>query len=134
MYFNKKTAEQLTLVARFKSIEGKAAQLQKELEALISPTRAEDGCVSYHLYRDRDDHNGFIFHEIWQSESIWLKHMQSAHLKSALANIAPILSEEPKIGKFERSDAPNPVSKKGMLVLFAYNYAKEGVEAPWQKI
>lgn len=134
MYFNEKTAKQLTLVAVFKAKEGKSAQLQDVLVSLIDVTRAEDGCVCYHLYRDIEDYNTFVYHEIWEDEAAWLKHMEQPHLKAALVAIEPMIAVAPKLSKFERSDAPNPVSEKGMLVLFAYNHSKEGVEAEWQKL
>lgn len=134
MYFNKKTAQQLTLVAVFKAKEGESKNLREVLEALIPSTRAEEGCVSYHLYKDIENEGTYVFHETWSSEAAWLKHMEQPHLKDALVAITPILAEDANLGKFERSDAPNPISKKGMLVLFAYNHCKKGVEAKWQKI
>lgn len=59
-YFNKETAEQLTLVAVFKAKPGKRDVLRQALISLIDKTRAEEGSVSYHLYEDREDADRFI--------------------------------------------------------------------------
>lgn len=134
MYFNEKTSEQLTLVAVLKSLPGKSQELLPLLESLIASTRTEVGCENYHLYRDIENPNVFVFHETWSSEAAWLKHMAQPHLTEVLAAATPLFAEEPKINKYERSVAPAPRSEKGMLVLFAYNHCKKGVEAEWQKI
>lgn len=134
MYFNKKTSGQLTLVAQLKAQSGKEQQLCNALMALMEPTRIEEGCVSYHLYRNIEDPATFIFHETWASEAIWQKHMQAEHIKSFFETADDMLDCEPILNKLERSDAEGPISEKGMLVLFAFNYAKEGVEKEWRKI
>lgn len=133
-FFNKKTAEQLTLVAIFKAKEGKTEALKKALMALIDKTRAEKGSVSYHLYEDREDAGRFIFHEIWENEALWKKHMQSEHINQLLASAGELFGEEPVIQRWERSLAPNPVIEPDSLVLFAYNRSLAGKENEWQKI
>ena len=133
-YFNKETAEQLTLVAVFKAKPGKRDVLRQALISLIDKTRAEEGSVSYHLYEDREDADRFIFHEIWANETLWKKHMQSEHIAHLLAAAGELFAEEPVIQRWQRSVAPIPVIEPDSLVLFAYNRSLPGVEKKWQKI
>lgn len=133
-YFNKKTADQLTLVAIFKAKSGKRETLKKALVSLIDKTRLEEGSVSYHLYEDRENTDCFIFHEIWENETLWKKHMKSEHICNLLASAGDLFAEEPRIQRWERSVASNPVIEPGSLVLFAYNQALPGTEKEWQKI
>lgn len=131
-YFNSKTAQQLTLVAIFQAKDGKTDELKKTLLSLIDKTREEKGCISYHLYEDRENPHSFIFHEIWENEALWKKHMQSQHIGELLA--ASDLYETPVMQQWERSVAPTPVIEKESLVLFAYNRSLPGKEKKWQKI
>lgn len=131
-YFNSKTAEQLCLVAIFEAQSGKKEELKKRFLSLIDKTRNEEGCISYHLYEDRENPDRFLFHEIWENEALWKKHMASAHIQELLATST--LYKEPVIQQWERSEAPDPVIEKDSLVLFAYNRAQSGKEKKWQKI
>lgn len=133
-YFNKETAEQLTLVAIFKAKKGKRETLKQALMSLIDKTRAEEGSVSYHLYEDREDADRFVFHEIWANEALWKQHMQSEHICKLLAAAGDLFGEEPVIQRWERSIAPSPVIEPDSLVLFAYNRSLPGKEKKWQKI
>ena len=44
----------LSLVARIKAKPGKEAELRQVLTALVQPTRAEEGCLTYDLHVAND--------------------------------------------------------------------------------
>lgn len=133
-YFNEQTAQQLTLVAKIKAKAGQEEQAKEELLKLIPPTRQEEGCISYHLYVDTENPDLFIFHEIWASEELWKKHIESNHFKAFADQISHLVDGNIVIEKWERSMAPAPVIDKNGLVLFAYNRALAGKEKEWAQI
>lgn len=72
----------LTVVARLKAKSGSEAALERELRALVAPTRAEKGCLNYDLHRSAQDPGLFVFHENWESRALWDAHMNSAHIQA----------------------------------------------------
>ncbi|WP_330115167.1 putative quinol monooxygenase [Pseudomonas sp. JS3066] len=62
----------------------KADEFESLFRAYVEPSRAEEGCVEYHMLRDAQDPSLFIFFEVWQSRAAFdfhcaLPHMQSFH-------------------------------------------------------
>lgn len=70
----------LTVIAKLKAKPGREEDLQAALKALVPPTRAEAGCVTYDLHRSHDDPGLFIFYETWESRPLWDDHMKTPHL------------------------------------------------------
>lgn len=46
----------------------KADEFEALFSAYVAPSRAEEGCIEYHMLRDKLDPALFIFYEIWQSK------------------------------------------------------------------
>lgn len=133
-YFNEQTAQQLTLVAKVKAKVNYKEQLKAELLKLVQLTREEEGCISYHLYADIENPGVFLFHEIWASQELWQKHMESDHLKAFITKMPEWVDGDLTVEKWERSEAPTPAIDKNGLVLFAYNQALAGKEKEWTQI
>ncbi len=70
----------LTVVATLKARPGQEEALLAMLQALIGPTRAEQGCIAYELNRSDDEPGTFLFSERWESRPLWEAHMRSPHL------------------------------------------------------
>lgn len=51
----------LTILARISAADGKDALLRAELEKLVAPTRAEEGCLRYDLHTDNETPGFFVF-------------------------------------------------------------------------
>ncbi len=71
----------LTIVANIHAHPDKIDLVKGELEKLVSPTRAEAGCLQYDLHRDNEDPAHFMFYETWESRELWQVHMNAPHLK-----------------------------------------------------
>lgn len=71
---------QLVIVAHIRAKPGQEAFVRQELEKIIPPTRAEEGCVKYDLHVDDEDPAHFMFYEIWETKPHWQAHQQTAHL------------------------------------------------------
>ena len=72
-----KDAATLTVVLRPR--EGQEIFLEAELRALIGPTRKEEGCLRYDLYRSAEGPPAFLLYEIWESREHHAVHTKSDH-------------------------------------------------------
>ncbi len=69
----------VTLIVLLRAREGQETLLEAEIRALISPTRKEDGCFTYDLYRSADAPGGFLVHEVWASREAHTAHTTTPH-------------------------------------------------------
>ncbi len=62
---------------------GKEKELERELRALIVPTRQEAGCLRYSLYgaSESGDAGTFLFYEVWRTREDHALHTQTPHFK-----------------------------------------------------
>jgi quinol monooxygenase YgiN len=71
----------VVLLVELRAREGQEAALEKELRALVEPTRAERGCYLYQLHHSAEQPGLFLFHEIWASQEHHASHLQTAHMQ-----------------------------------------------------
>lgn len=50
--------------------------------AYVEPSRAEPGCIEYHMLRDAQDPTLFIFYEVWASPEALAEHMALPHMRA----------------------------------------------------
>jgi len=67
----------ITLIARIKSKSGKENELREELLALVSPARAEKGCIEYILHTVEGDPSSFLFYETWKDQEAFDAHVKT---------------------------------------------------------
>lgn len=53
--------------------------LEAELRALVGPTRKEEGCLTYDLYRSAELPIAFMLHEVWASREHHARHTNTPH-------------------------------------------------------
>jgi len=70
----------LVIVAHIHAKPGHEEAVRAELEKIIPPTRAEEGCVQYDLHQDNENPAHFMFYEIWQTRPHWDAHQKTPHL------------------------------------------------------
>jgi quinol monooxygenase YgiN len=68
-----------TLMVVLRPREGQDIFLEAELRALISPTRKEDGCLRYDLYRSSEGPAAYLLYEIWESREHHVAHTKTDH-------------------------------------------------------
>ena len=83
----------LTIVANIKAKSDKIDLVKMELEKLINPTRAEEGCLQYDLHQDNDNSAHFVFYENWESRELWQVHMNNQNLKDYMTNTEGAVEE-----------------------------------------
>lgn len=76
-------ADLLTAVTFIRGVEGKEAELQRELLALTAPTRAEAGNFRYDLYRSAVKPNEFMRLEVWRDAAALDEHKATPHLQAS---------------------------------------------------
>ncbi len=89
--------QKVTVVARIKAKLGKEAQAKQELLKLLSPTRAEAGCINYDMHQSLDNQAHFLFHENWTNQGALNKHLETPHLKNFLNQADQLLAEPVEI-------------------------------------
>ncbi|ACN15912.1 conserved hypothetical protein [Desulforapulum autotrophicum HRM2] len=70
---------EIAVVAVLKAKTGKEDALEEALGRLVSPSRKDDGCISYDLHRNFDDRSVFIFYERWESKESLDQHLAQPH-------------------------------------------------------
>jgi len=68
-----------TLMVLLRPREGQDIFLEAELRALIGPTRKEEGCLRYDLYRSSEGPAAFLLYEIWESREHHVAHTKTDH-------------------------------------------------------
>jgi quinol monooxygenase YgiN len=68
-----------TLLVILRPREGQDLFLEAELRALIGPTRKEDGCLRYDLYRSTEGPAAYLLYEIWESRNHHAAHTKTDH-------------------------------------------------------
>jgi quinol monooxygenase YgiN len=71
--------EAVTLIVILRAREGQETLLEAELRALISPSRREEGCLTYNLHRAIDTPGALLLHEVWASRDAHTEHTHTPH-------------------------------------------------------
>jgi len=69
----------VTLIVLLRAREGQETILEAELRALVAPTRKEEGCLRYDLYRSADTPGALLLHEVWETREAHTEHTHSPH-------------------------------------------------------
>ena len=54
-------------------------KLEAELRAMVGPTRREEGCLTYNLYRSAEAPSALLLHEVWASREAHTEHTHTPH-------------------------------------------------------
>jgi quinol monooxygenase YgiN len=69
----------VTLIVILRAREGQETLLEAELRALVSPSRREEGCLTYNLHRAIDAPGALLLHEVWSSREAHTEHTHTPH-------------------------------------------------------
>lgn len=83
----------VTIVARFKAKPGLEEQLKQDLLEMLTPTRAEAGCITYDLHISTTDPSLFVLYEIWQDQAALNAHFATSYSKQIAAAFENTLSQ-----------------------------------------
>jgi quinol monooxygenase YgiN len=92
--------ESLTVIAHIRAKPGQESRVRQVLQGLVSPTRAEAGCINYDLHQSKTDPALFVFYENWTSEAHLDAHSKSPHIQSFRKVAGEILAGPVEITKW----------------------------------
>ena len=87
----------LRVVARITARKETVEQVRQILLGLVTPTRAEEGCVVYELLQNRADPTDFTFVEEWASDATFERHHTTAHIRAAFPKLEALIATPPDI-------------------------------------
>ncbi|MET8337552.1 putative quinol monooxygenase [Streptosporangium canum] len=83
----------LTIVAGFVAQPGQEQRLRDELNAMITPSLAEEGCLGYRPYADPNRPERMIIVEEWADSAALDHHFSLPHFKHVAQVLEQILAE-----------------------------------------
>lgn len=83
----------LVLVAGFVAKPGREQRLRDELNAMIAPSVAEEGCLGYQPYADPDRPERMIILEEWVDDDALDHHFTLPHFRHVAKVLEEILAE-----------------------------------------
>ena len=84
----------VTVIAKLTVKEDAIETVKEELLKLVTPTRAEDGCLEYRLQQDINNPAVFIFYENWENMACLERHLNSSHYKSYVVAVGDLLADK----------------------------------------
>src|SRR4051794_4244356 len=87
----------IRVVARFIAKRDHISQVTDILSALVEPTRAEEGCITYELLHNAHDPTDFTFVEEWTSEEALERHLATEHIAECRRRIGEYVEGEADI-------------------------------------
>jgi quinol monooxygenase YgiN len=77
--------DDVILNVHIEAAAGQEENLAEQLRALVAPTRAEAGCLTYELHRDPQNPSKFMFYERFRSQAALDEHLASPYFKAFVA-------------------------------------------------
>jgi quinol monooxygenase YgiN len=89
----KESTVPLTIIGTVTAKPGSEAIVHDALRSLVSPSRNEEGCLSYELYQSTANPAIFVLIEQWRAQPDHDAHMQTPHMAEALKGAGEHLAE-----------------------------------------
>jgi quinol monooxygenase YgiN len=71
-------------------------QVEAALREVAPPSRAEDGCLSLHVFRSIRDPRVFYIHSRWKDEAAFDEHARLPHTTKFIEQVEPLLDHQVK--------------------------------------
>ena len=91
----------MIVIAKIKAKEGKEAQMERILKAVISDVEKEAGTLIYKLLRSKGDPCEFVFYEKYLNAEALTEHSCTAYFKEMFINMKPFLDGQPEITLYD---------------------------------
>lgn len=88
---------ELLVVAVLTAKDGQEDVVRQALDALVAPTREEEGCVAYELFESAAAPGTFVTQERWRRQGDLDAHLQTEHVQKALVAAGDALASPPGI-------------------------------------
>jgi quinol monooxygenase YgiN len=74
------------VIARHRAKSGRADAYERRMLVDLEDTRAEPGCLQFHIHRDRFDRDRFVLYEVWRDMTALRKHFEKPYVKQFVAD------------------------------------------------
>ncbi|MCF4994267.1 antibiotic biosynthesis monooxygenase [Pseudomonas syringae] len=98
-------SERQGFILHAKTRPEKSDAFEAFFRAYVEPSRAEPGCIEYHMLRDVEDPSLFIFYEIWETQAHLDVHSNLPHMQQFLAQRMEYLERDFDIRPIEMLSA-----------------------------
>lgn len=95
-----------TNLAQIRAKAGRSDELGEALLALVAPSRAEPGCVTYDVHRAIEDGDLWMVYENWRSAVDLQAHFELPHMQAFVARIPELVEGELDLKGFTRLSQP----------------------------
>ena len=85
---------QITKRVTFIAKDGSENKLKELLEAMVIPSKKENGCLNYNIYQYKDNKKKFMAVETWENEEALNGHKQSKHYKIYKSSYEPFVESK----------------------------------------
>lgn len=85
----------------------RAEAFEALFRAYVEPSRAEPGCIEYHMLRDLEDPSLFIFYEVWQSRAHLDVHSALPHMAQFFEQRMEYLERDFEIRRIDMLSPPS---------------------------
>lgn len=89
-------------LALIRAQSGKSDQLGEALLALVDPSRAEPGCITYVIHQGIEDGDLWMVYEIWQSADDLQAHFALPHMQAFIGRIPDLVKGDLDLAAFRR--------------------------------
>lgn len=83
---------EIVITAVLKAYPEKEEELRQALDEVISPSRQEEGCLTYVLHESIDAPGTFVFYEKYRDETALDAHIHSAHYQAYRKRVETLLA------------------------------------------
>ncbi len=99
------TDKRIFLIAWLKPKPDKEDALSELLQGMCMPSRAEEGCIFYNLFKSKDEGGVFHFIECWKTQAALDAHREEAHYKEFRAKLPDLIAEPVGVKFLDAVDA-----------------------------
>ena len=78
-------------------------KLMQMAAALVAPSNAEEGCISYQFYQDGSNPNNFLFFEEWKNQAALDSHFQKPYFLEFAEKLPEMIIGKANITTYEVS-------------------------------
>lgn len=86
---------------RLHAREDEEKAVEEALREVMGPSREEEGCLSFHLFRSMRDPRLFFIHSRWVDEAAFQKHAVLPHTERFLKKVDALLDQAREVSRTE---------------------------------
>jgi quinol monooxygenase YgiN len=86
---------------RLHAREGEENAVEQALRDVTGPSREEQGCLSFHLFRSMRDRRLFYIHSRWRDEEAFRTHAELPHTVRFLERVDALLDQPRDVARTE---------------------------------